>query len=70
MWARNPRSIGLIVDLAEQGLAIIMISSELPEILGMSDRIAVMHAGKIAGVLHARRGHAGKFAMRSRWDTE
>ena len=41
----------LIVDLAEQGLAIIMISSELPEILGMSDRIAVMHAGKIAGVL-------------------
>jgi rhamnose transport system ATP-binding protein len=42
---------GLIVDLAEQGLAIIMISSELPEILGMSDRIAVMHAGKIAGVL-------------------
>jgi ABC-type sugar transport system ATPase subunit len=28
-----------------------MISSELPEILGMSDRIAVMHAGKIAGVL-------------------
>ncbi len=40
----------LIVDLAEQGLAIIMISSELPEILGMSDRIAVMHAGKIAGV--------------------
>jgi rhamnose transport system ATP-binding protein len=42
---------GLIVDLAEQGLAIIMISSELPEILGMSDRIAVMHEGKIAGVL-------------------
>jgi rhamnose transport system ATP-binding protein len=42
---------GLIVDLAAQGLAIIMISSELPEILGMSDRIAVMHAGKIAGVL-------------------
>jgi rhamnose transport system ATP-binding protein len=42
---------GLIVDLAEQGMAILMISSELPEILGMSDRIAVMHAGKIAGVL-------------------
>jgi len=42
---------GLIVDLAAQGLAIIMISSELPEILGMSDRIAVMHGGKIAGVL-------------------
>jgi rhamnose transport system ATP-binding protein len=38
-------------DLAEQGMAIVMISSELPEILGMSDRIAVMHAGTIAGVL-------------------
>jgi len=41
----------LIVDLAKQGMAIIMISSELPELLGMSDRIAVMHAGTIAGVL-------------------
>ena len=33
--------------LAEQGLAIVMISSEMPEILGMSDRIAVMHGGTI-----------------------
>jgi rhamnose transport system ATP-binding protein len=41
----------IMVDLAEQGVAIIMISSELPEILGMSDRIAVMHAGSVAGVL-------------------
>jgi rhamnose transport system ATP-binding protein len=41
----------LIVDLAEQGLAILMISSELPEILGMSDRIAVMHDGTVTGVL-------------------
>ncbi len=41
----------LMVELAERGVAIIMISSELPEILGMSDRIAVMHAGTIAGVL-------------------
>jgi rhamnose transport system ATP-binding protein len=41
----------IMVDLAEQGVAILMISSELPEILGMSDRIAVMHAGKVAGVL-------------------
>ena len=41
----------LMVDLAEQGLAIVMISSELPEILGMSDRIAVMHEGTIAGTL-------------------
>jgi rhamnose transport system ATP-binding protein len=41
----------LIQDLAERGLAIIMISSELPEILGMSDRVAVMHAGTVSGVL-------------------
>jgi rhamnose transport system ATP-binding protein len=41
----------LMADLAEQGLAIVMISSELPELLGMSDRIAVMHAGGIRGTL-------------------
>ena len=42
---------GLMQMLAARGLAIIMISSELPEILGMSDRIAVMHRGTIRGVL-------------------
>ncbi|MEN6530183.1 MAG: ATP-binding cassette domain-containing protein [Anaerolineaceae bacterium] len=36
-------------SLVEQGMSIIMISSELPEILGMSDRIYVMSAGKIKG---------------------
>lgn len=41
----------LMQDLAARGMAIIMISSELPEILGMSDRIAVMRAGTIRGVL-------------------
>jgi ABC-type sugar transport system ATPase subunit len=41
----------LMGELAGRGLAIIMISSELPEVLGMSDRIAVMHAGKVTGVL-------------------
>ena len=41
----------LMGDLAARGLAIIMISSELPEILGMSDRIVVMHAGTVAGTL-------------------
>src|SRR5205085_3107123 len=38
----------LMVELAAQGAAILMISSELPEILGMSDRIAVMRGGTIA----------------------
>jgi len=39
----------LIHVLAEQGKAILMISSELPEILGMSDRIIVMNEGRVAG---------------------
>jgi rhamnose transport system ATP-binding protein len=41
----------LMVDLAERGLAILMISSELPEALGMSDRIAVLRGGEVAGML-------------------
>ncbi len=41
----------LMNRLAANGAAIIMISSELPEILGMSDRILVMHEGRIAGEL-------------------
>lgn len=39
----------LISELAAQGMAVIMISSELPEIMGMSDRIFVMREGRIAG---------------------
>jgi ribose transport system ATP-binding protein len=39
----------LINTLAEQGKAILMISSELPEVLGMADRILVMHEGRITG---------------------
>lgn len=42
----------LIGELASEGIAILMISSDLPEVLGMSDRIAVMHAGTIAGVVN------------------
>jgi rhamnose transport system ATP-binding protein len=41
----------VLCDLAERGMAILMISSELPEILGMSDRIAIMRAGTIVGIL-------------------
>jgi rhamnose transport system ATP-binding protein len=39
----------IMCDLAERGLAIVMISSEMAEIMGMSDRIAVMRDGLIAG---------------------
>jgi inositol transport system ATP-binding protein len=41
----------LITKLAGQGVAVLMISSEMPEILGMSDRIMVMHEGRLTGIL-------------------
>ncbi|WP_226002871.1 sugar ABC transporter ATP-binding protein [Paenibacillus sp. BJ-4] len=41
----------LMNELTERGVAIIMVSSELPEVLGMSDRIVVVHEGKISGEL-------------------
>ena len=41
----------LMGELAQQGVAIIMISSELPEILGMSDRVVVMRHGSIVGII-------------------
>ena len=43
----------LMRQLARDGKAIIMISSELPEVIGMSDRILVLHEGRIAGELPA-----------------
>ncbi len=65
----------LMGELAGRGLAILMISSELPEVLGMSDRVAVMHGGTVVGTLdrasatqeavmelalgHVRRGERG-----------
>jgi rhamnose transport system ATP-binding protein len=53
----------LMENLAEQGVAIIMISSELPEIMGMSDRIAVMRGGRMVKVLeHEVAGQAGILA--------
>ncbi len=44
----------LIRRLAQEGLAVLMISSDLPEILGLSDRIAVMRGGTIAALLPGR----------------
>ncbi|TKH41579.1 D-xylose ABC transporter ATP-binding protein [Paenibacillus terrae] len=41
----------LMNELTERGVAIIMVSSELPEVLGMSDRIIVVHEGQITGEL-------------------
>ena len=41
----------LMRKLADKGVGILMISSDMEEVLGISDRIAVMHEGKITGIL-------------------
>ncbi len=41
----------IITKLAGEGKSIIMISSELPEVMGMSDRILIMHEGKVTGIV-------------------
>ena len=38
-----------INQLAEEGLTIILVSSELPEVLGLADRVIVLHEGRITG---------------------
>ena len=61
----------LIADLAASGLAVVLISSDLPEVLAMSDRILVLHEGRIAAeiegskateesVMFAATGHAAE----------
>ena len=42
----------IINELAAKGVAVIMVSSELPEVLGMSDRIMVVHEGKVTGIIN------------------
>ena len=40
--------------MAAKGVAVIMVSSELPEVLGMSDRIMVIHEGAVAGIIDGK----------------
>lgn len=44
----------LIDKLAQQGLSIVMISSEIPEVIGMCDRVIVMNKGRISGTFESR----------------
>ena len=44
----------LILDLANKGKTVIMVSSEMPELLGVCDRIVVMSGGRVAGEVNAR----------------
>ena len=41
----------VINDMAAKGVAVIMVSSELPEVLGMSDRVMVVHEGHVTGII-------------------
>ena len=43
----------LIQDLAKQGKAVVMVSSEMPELLGVCNRIVVMSGGRVAGEVDA-----------------
>ena len=53
----------LMNELTERGVAIIMVSSELPEILGMSDRILVIHEGEMTGELSREEATQEKIMM-------
>ena len=44
----------LIIDLANQGKGVIVVSSEMPELLGVCDRILVMSGGRLAGEVDAK----------------
>ena len=48
----------LLSQLAADGVAVLMVSSELPEVLGMADRVLVMHEGRLVAD-HARRRRDG-----------
>lgn len=50
----------VINELAAKGVAVIMVSSELPEVLGMSDRIMVVHEGHVTGIIDAAEADQAK----------
>ena len=53
----------LMRELSKQGKAILMISSELPEVIGMSDRIVVLHRGRIVGEMPGAQATEEKVLM-------
>lgn len=55
----------IMCDLARRGIAIIMISSELPEVMGMSDRIMVVSGGKITGEFNREDIESGKITQKT-----
>ena len=57
----------LVSDLVQQGLGVILVSSELPEVMGMSDRILVMRRGRVRGQFE--RGTAAETILRAALDS-
>jgi ABC-type sugar transport system ATPase subunit len=60
----------LMSQLAQAGMGVIMISSELPEILGMSDRILVMTEGRVAAILDPEEATQGKIMAYASGETD
>ena len=60
----------LIFGLAARGLGIVVVSSEMPELLLLSDRVLVMCEGRQTGMLSARRGDPGSDHAPGRARTE
>ena len=54
----------LMCEFAAKGMAIIMISSELPEVMGMSDRLLVYHEGRISGIVDRKEILANKITQK------
>ena len=50
----------LLSELAAKGVAVLMISSELPEVLGMADRVVVLFEGRVTRSSTRRRGRRGR----------
>jgi putative multiple sugar transport system ATP-binding protein len=61
---------GIINKLAEEGKAVIVISSEMPELLGISDRIYVLNEGRVVGEMPAKEASQEKImrAIMKSWE--
>ena len=57
----------LLRGLAREGVSIVMISSDMEEILHLSDRVAVMHEGRVTGVARTRGLHGAAHHGAGRW---
>ena len=55
-------------DLVEMGYGVIMVSSEMPEVLGMSDRIVVMHNGRVSATFNAKEADQAKILRAAMFD--